>query len=144
MTRTPEQTFHRLLELLLDKDMNAIAELWAVDGTAEFPFAMASPARLDSREAVRQYLADYPDHMDVTGVPSATVHHTSDPRVVIAEFTAHGRTVSTDQPYALDYVAVITVEDGQITHYRDYWNPVAAASAAGRLPALLTTLGATA
>ena len=37
MPRTPEETFRRLLDLLLAKDMAAIAGLWAADGSAEFP-----------------------------------------------------------------------------------------------------------
>ena len=40
--------------------------------------------------------------------------------------------------YRLDYVTVVTVQDGLITHYRDYWSPLAAASAArNALPELL-------
>ncbi|MBX4174170.1 nuclear transport factor 2 family protein [Streptomyces geysiriensis] len=74
--RTPEETFRRLLELLLAKDMDAVADLWAENGTAEFPFAEgASPRRLTGREAVRDYLAGYPDLMDVRAIPTLTVHH---------------------------------------------------------------------
>lgn len=141
MTRTPEQTLHRMLELLLAKDMDGIADLWAPDGAAEFPFAVAgAPTRLASREEVRQDLTGYPDLLDVTEVPSVRVHPTTDPRTIVAEFTALGTTVRTGRPYRLDYIAVITVADGLITTYRDYWNPVAAAAATGTLPNLLTTL----
>jgi uncharacterized protein len=139
--RTPEQTFRQLLDLLLAKDMDAIAELWAQDGTAEFPFAEgASPGRLAGREAVRAYLAGYPELMDVHAVPEITVHRTERPDTIIAEFTARGRTVRTGEPYRLDYVTVVTTREGLITRYRDYWNPLAAASAAGALPELLGAL----
>ncbi|TQM36768.1 nuclear transport factor 2 family protein [Pseudonocardia cypriaca] len=141
MPRTSEETFRLLLDLLLKKDMDAVADLWAEDGTAEFPFAEGTaPRRLAGREAVRDYLAGYPDLMDVHSVPVVTVHHTRQPDTVIVEFTAHGRTVRTGEPYRLDYIAVITVRNGQIVHYRDYWNPLAAASAAGTLPDLLGSL----
>jgi ketosteroid isomerase-like protein len=139
--RTPEETFRRLLELLLAKDMDAIADLWAEHGTAEFPFGEgAAPGRLDGREAVRDYLAGYPELMDVQSIPAVTVHHTQRPDTIVVEFTAHGRTVRTGEPYRLDYVTVITTRDGLITRYRDYWNPVAAAGAAGTLPELLGSL----
>lgn len=145
MPRTPEDTFRRLLELLLAKDMDGIADLWAPDGIAEFPFAEAgAPTRLAGRERVRRYLGGYPERMDVTAVPAVTVHHTADPDTIVVEFSAHGRTVRTDTPYRLDYIAVITVRDGHIAHYRDYWSPVAAARAAGTLPELLTGVGASA
>jgi uncharacterized protein len=139
--RTPEETFRQLLDLLLAKDMDAIADLWAEHGSAEFPFAEgASPGRLDGREAVRSYLAGYPELMDVRAIPAITVHHTQRPDTVVVEFSAHGSTVRTGEPYRLDYVTVITTRDGLITRYRDYWNPLAAASAAGTLPELLGAL----
>jgi ketosteroid isomerase-like protein len=141
--RTPEDTFRRMLELLLAKDMDGIADLLAPDGAAQFPFAEAgAPTRLAGREQVRRYLDGYPDRMDVTAVPAVTVHSTTDPDTIVVEFTAHGRTVRTDTPYQLDYIAVITVRDGHIAHYRDYWSPVATARAAGTLPELLAALNA--
>lgn len=42
MPSTPEETFRRLLELMLAKDTDAVADLWAEDGTAEFPFAVGT------------------------------------------------------------------------------------------------------
>lgn len=138
---TPEEIFRRLLELLLAKDMDAVADLWALEGTAEFPFAAgAAPLRLAGREAVRGYLAGYPELMDVREIPPVTVHRTEQPDTIVVEFTAHGRTVRTGEPYRLDYITVITVRDGLITHYRDYWSPLAAAAAAGGLPDLLDSL----
>ncbi|ANY08979.1 nuclear transport factor 2 family protein [Pseudonocardia sp. HH130630-07] len=135
MTRTPEETLRHLLDRLLAKDMDAVADLWAPDGTAEFPFAVgASPRRLDGREAVRGYLAGYPDHYDVRSVPAVTVHTTGDPATIVVELTAEGRTVATGAAYRIDYVTVLTVEDGLITRFRDHWSPVAAAAAAGTLP----------
>ncbi|RBQ15913.1 hypothetical protein DP939_33460 [Spongiactinospora rosea] len=145
MPRTPEETFRKLLDLLLAKDMNAVADLWAQDGTAEFPFAAGtSPARLAGREAVRGHLAGYPGLLDVREIPAVTVHHTQRPDTIVAEFTAAGRTVRTGEPYRLDCIAVITVQGGLIAHYRDYWSPPATASAAGTLPDLLGALHAAA
>lgn len=139
--RTSEEIFHRLLELLLAKDMDGVADLWAERGTAEFPFAEgASPRRLTGREAVRGYLAGYPDLMDVQAIPTLTVRPTDQPGTIVVEFTARGRTVATDEPYELDYVTVLTTHEGLITRYRDYWSPLAAASAAGTLTELLSSL----
>ncbi|MBB4932229.1 hypothetical protein F4561_003049 [Lipingzhangella halophila] len=137
MDRSPEGVLRRLQELLAAKDMDGIAGLWAPDGTAEFPFAEAgAPTRLSGREAVRDYLAGYPDVYDVTGVPAIRVHRTGDPETIVAEFSAEGRTVRTGAPYRMDYIAVITVRDGWITEYRDYWSPVQAARASGDLETL--------
>ncbi|ATE53002.1 MULTISPECIES: nuclear transport factor 2 family protein [Actinosynnema] len=141
MDNDPELTFRRLLDLLLAKDMDAVADLWAVDGTAEFPFAEAgSPTRLEGREQVRAYLAGYPDLVDVAEIPELVVHRTADPSTAVVEFTAVGRTTATGAPYRLDYVSIVTVVDGLFTAYRDYWSPVAAARATGGLGDLVAAL----
>ncbi|GAA1936508.1 nuclear transport factor 2 family protein [Streptomyces durmitorensis] len=130
-----------MLELLLAKDMDAAAGLWADDGTAEFPFAMGtSPRRLTGREEVRTYLGRLPELMDVREIPAVTVHHTERPDTIVVEFTGEGHTVSSGEAYRLDYIVVITVKDGLIHRYRDYWNPLATASAAGTLPEFLDSL----
>jgi ketosteroid isomerase-like protein len=53
------------------------------------------------------------------------VHETADPAVIVTEFTASGVVVATGRPYQLRYIAVLTIRDGRIMHYRDYWNPLA-------------------
>lgn len=135
---TPEETFHQLLDRLLAKDLNGMADLWAEDGTAEFPYAMAdAPRRLEGREAIRAHLLTLVKVTDPRETPEIIVHRTDTPDTIIAEFSARGHTVRTGAPYELSYVVVLTVRDGRIVNYRDYWNPVATASAAGRLPEFL-------
>jgi uncharacterized protein len=120
------------LELLLKHDMAGFAGLWAEDGVLEFPFASAGyPARVEGRDAIREYLRDYPNLLDIREVTAKTVHQTADPAVVVAEFTVAGIVVATQKPYELSYIAVITVENGEIRTYRDYWSPLAAAEVLG-------------
>ncbi|GAA1938852.1 nuclear transport factor 2 family protein [Amycolatopsis minnesotensis] len=141
MTSTPEETFRRMLDLMLAKNTDAAADLWAADGVAEFPFAVGtSPRRLTGREEIRAYLSRLPEVTDLREIPSIAVYHTERPATVVVEFTGTGTTISTGEPYRLDYIVVLTVQDGLITCYRDYWNPLATASAAGTLPELLGSL----
>jgi uncharacterized protein len=122
----------RAIDLLLAHDMAGFAGLWAVDGTMEFPFAPDGyPQRLDGRAAVTEYLRDYTDHVDVRAIPRRTVHRTLDPDVVVVEFEADGTAVRTGRPYRMRYISVITVREGEIAAYRDYWSPLAAAEALG-------------
>ncbi|WP_308102854.1 nuclear transport factor 2 family protein [Lentzea sp. CC55] len=117
----------RALQLLLDKDMAGFAGLWAEDGVMEFPFAPPGwPARLEGRAAIEDYLRDYPEMLDIRGFPKQVVHRTTDTGVLIAEFDAEGVVVATGKPYRASYIAVITTRDGEIAHYRDYWNPLLA------------------
>ena len=141
MSGTPEEVFRHGLELLLAKDMDGFADLWTEDGTMEFPFAAAgSPERLDGREEVRRYLAHFPQMVDYREFPSVTVHRTLDPEVIVVEFGAGGRIVSTGEPFEMRYVAVITARRGRIVSYRDYWSPIMAAAAMGELPAFASAL----
>jgi len=134
----PRELVEHALELLLAKDMAAFAGLWAEDGILEFPFAAPGyPPRLDGRAAVADYLRGYPDVLDVREIPAKMLHQTDDPDVVIAEFEAAGIVVATGQPYTMRYIAVITVRDGEIARYRDYWSPLAATEAMGGAEHLL-------
>ncbi|MER6337370.1 nuclear transport factor 2 family protein [Streptomyces tendae] len=127
-----------MIDLMLAKDMNAVAELWAPDGIAEFPFAAgSSPRVLRGRDEVRAYLAHYPDLMDMKEVAALTVRPTDQADTVVVEWTATGLTVATSRPYRLDYIVVLTVRDGLIALYRDYWSPLSAAAASGGLAGLI-------
>lgn len=122
----------RALELLLAQDMAGFANLWARDGFIEFPFAAQGyPQRVAGREAVADYLRGYPDLLQIRELPTKVVHQSVDPEVVIVEFEAAGVVTATGAPYQMSYVAVITVRDGEIQKYRDYWSPLAAAEAIG-------------
>ena len=134
---TAHDLFTQSLRLLLAKDMTGYAGLWAVDGVMEFPFAPPNyPTRLAGRAAIEDYLRGYPDLLDVREITEQTVHRTTDPDVVVAEFEAAGRVVATGRPYRMRYAAVVTARDGEIVSYRDYWNPLAAAELLGGLDEL--------
>jgi ketosteroid isomerase-like protein len=128
----PLDLVDQAIDLLLKHDMTGFAGLWAADGVLEFPFAGPGyPKRVEERDAIREYLRDYPDLLDVREVVAKTAHQTADPAVVVVEFTVAGIVVASGKPYELSYIAVITVEDGEIRHYRDYWSPLAAAEVLG-------------
>lgn len=125
-TTSPADLYRHSLRLLLDKDIPAWVGLWADDGVMEFPFAPPGlPKRLAGREAVAAYMRDYPDHIDLHDFPDLRIHQTTDPGTVVVEMRGVGRTVRTGGPFDMTYIAVVTVEDGRFTSYRDYWNPLA-------------------
>ncbi|CAM4051763.1 nuclear transport factor 2 family protein [Kibdelosporangium persicum] len=122
---TPRELLDKAQELLLAKDMSGFADLWATDGTMEFPFAPPGwPTRLDGREAVREYLSGYTDVFDIKRFTALTVHETTDPEVIVVEMEVEGLMVRTGETYQRRYISVITVRDGHIAGYRDYWSPL--------------------
>ncbi|MFI7355477.1 nuclear transport factor 2 family protein [Streptomyces avidinii] len=125
-TASPPDLYRHSLRLLLDKDIASWVGLWSEHGTMEFPFAPPGrPGRLEGREAVAAYMRDYPDHIDLHDFPDLRIHETTDPRTIVVEMRGVGRVVATGGPFDMTYIAVVTVEDGQFTSYRDYWNPLA-------------------
>ncbi|MFJ1760918.1 nuclear transport factor 2 family protein [Amycolatopsis sp. NPDC088138] len=128
----PSELVEHALDLLVKHDMAGFAGLWAEDGVLEFPFAAAGyPPRVEGRNAIADYLRGYPDLLDVRAITAKTVHETADPAVVVVEMTAAGVVVETQKPYELSYIAVLTINDGEIRRYRDYWSPLAAAELMG-------------
>ncbi|MGI5446580.1 nuclear transport factor 2 family protein [Streptomyces sp. CA-243310] len=123
---TPEELYRHGLRLLLEKDVPAWMDLWDDDGILEFPFAPPGwPARLEGRRAIADYMRPYPDHIDLHDFPEVTVHRTSVPETIVVEMRGVGRLVKTGGPFDMTYIAVVTVRNGLMTSYRDYWNPLA-------------------
>ncbi|MDH6436809.1 ketosteroid isomerase-like protein [Streptomyces sp. SAI-144] len=121
----PADLYRHGLKLLLDKDIAAWIDLWDDNGVFEFPFAPDGwPKRLEGKAAIADYMRGYPDHIDLHDFPYVEIHQTTAAQTIVVEMRAVGRLVETGNPYDMTYIAVVTVEDGRITRYRDYWNPL--------------------
>lgn len=122
---TPEQVFRNGMSLLVKNDFEAWAGLFAQDAVMEFPYAPeGAPRRVEGRAAIAAYMRPFPEHMEVRELTDLVIHTTGDPRTAVVEFGSAGRAVATDEPFAMSYVVILTVENGLITRYRDYWNPL--------------------
>ena len=126
MSSTPSAVdlLRHTLDTFLSKDMKAWTDLCADDVVAEFPFApQGSPARIEGREALYEYLRGYPDLIDIREIPSVRVCATADENVAIAEWNVIGSVVSNGNPYNMSYATFVTFRDGLVVNYREYWNP---------------------
>lgn len=61
------------------------------------------------------------------------VVHSMESGTFILEFNCTGRGAKTGLPYNQRYISVITLKDGHITRYLDYWNPLILQQAMGTL-----------
>ena len=122
----------RALGELLAPGADGFAAMMAEDGVMEFPFAPPGlPARLEGRDAVAAHLADLPALLSIERLREPEVHLARDGATAVLEFGCRGRAVATGRPYDQRYVSVITVRDGRIARYRDYWNPLVVLDALG-------------
>jgi ketosteroid isomerase-like protein len=54
------------------------------------------------------------------------VHPSRDGRVVVVEYEVHGRILSNGNSYDNRLIAVVTIENRKIVHWRDYMDSLAA------------------
>ncbi len=129
---TAVQLFHKSLDKFLAKDMKGWTDLCDEDVVAEFPFAPeGSPSRLEGRDALYEYLKNYPSFIDIQKIPTVETYATDDKNVVIAEWSVTGKVISNGNPYNMKYATFVTYRDGLVIYYREYWNPQAFLAAMG-------------
>ncbi len=113
--------------LTASRDM---AGLFTPDVVFEFPYAPEGlPRRLDGMAALADHLTRLEPMLTMDAFTLHAVHPSD--KTVIIEFSCEGSGVATGLPYDQDYISVVTLRDGRISRYRDYWNPLVALSALG-------------
>ena len=119
------------LEDVADQTAEGLMELMSEDAVMEFPYAPPGrPKQVVGRAALDQYLRRIEGLFTIESHTEPIVHRTTDPNVVILEYSIHARVNSNGQPYDQTYISVITLKDKKIVHFKDYWNPLAIRSLA--------------
>ncbi len=114
----------------LDPEAKTFPDMLAKDGIMKFPFAPPGGVNhLEGRQAVREYMGGLLRMISIDEMAGLTVHPCEDPAIIVLEFSGKGQSLETGRPYRQHYVSIITLRDGRIARYRDYWNPLALASA---------------
>lgn len=117
-------------------------DLFAEDILFEFPYAFEGiPQRLEGRRAFADHLARVGSLLEFDHFELEAVHPAGD--TVVVEFSCRGRGARTGTAYDQAYISVITLQDGKIVRYRDYWNPLVTLSALGGHDAAVAAMGGT-
>ncbi|WP_140849256.1 nuclear transport factor 2 family protein [Paracoccus sp. FO-3] len=105
-------------------------DLFAEDVIFEFPYAPPGmPGRLDGRDSLAAHLERLGPLLEFDGFELRSSYPSGD--TVIFEFTCAGRGAETGKAYNQSYISVVTLRDGRIARYRDYWNPLILRAALG-------------
>jgi uncharacterized protein (TIGR02246 family) len=123
---TPAEVLARRRHLILNGDADGFADLFAPDAVIEAPFAghFGMPARLEGREAIR----DYSRHvmaspLRLEDLDVEQLHQTQDPEVVIAETRTTGTVTTTGRSFTATSIQVLRIRDGHIAFFRDFADP---------------------
>lgn len=133
VTDSPREVFLKLVHGVCEERWAEVVELYAEKTDVSHPFhPLGAPAML-SREELREHFG--------TGVGSyqgptlrrsptrITIHETTDPEVIVAEFQYEGVVVETGTPFTIPGVFVMRVRDGKIVESRDYLDHLRSAAA---------------
>ncbi len=110
---------------LIDQSAGDFLDLFAEDGSMEFPYTLPGwPTRVDGHADLAAYLEPIANMFAVEMITDVVVHRSQDPIVTVVEYTISGHAIATNKHYNQRYIEVITLECGKIKNYRDYWNPL--------------------
>jgi uncharacterized protein len=140
--RSPREVFLALVNGIAAGNLDGLADLYAEEIDVVHPFDPLHGAPLRTRDELRERLESAGARpRQRRRVGNVTIHETTDPEVIVAEFEYQG-TADTGEPYALPAVFVMRVRNGEIVSSRDYHDHLASARAGGRLSELFAALSA--
>jgi ketosteroid isomerase-like protein len=128
------EILQRFRQAAIEQSVEGMTGLYAVDAVHEFPFTRPGvPARLAGRHEIVDFMVAHwtVSPLKYESYRTLAIHDTADPNTIIVEQEVVG-TSSATGPFLLPNIVVLTVSDGQIAHFRDYVNVLAAAEAIGR------------
>jgi ketosteroid isomerase-like protein len=109
---------------------DSLLGLFTHDVVFEFPYAPDGlPRRLEGTAALAAHLERLGPLLTFGPMELGKVHAVAD--TVVFEFSCSGEGVATGAPYNQLYISVVTLREGRIAHYRDYWNPLVVLTALG-------------
>lgn len=127
--RSPRETVELMLRTAVSGTRGEMADLYAPDAVVEIPFAPDGiPAVTRGRETMRARMEAAASLFAFDSVTDVTLHETTDPEVIVAEYRINGHLSSSGKQFSLTYVMVTRVRDGLIVSSRDYGNPLETAA----------------
>jgi uncharacterized protein len=120
---TPADVLAQRRHVILSGDADGFADLFAPDAVIEFAFAPppGGPARLEGREAIREYSRHVmASPLRLEELEVTELHQTQDPEVVIAEMRATATLTTTGRSFVATSIQVLRIREGQIVLFRDF------------------------
>jgi ketosteroid isomerase-like protein len=127
------EVLERWRQAAIDRSVEGITGVYAVDAVHEFPFTRPGlPSRMTGRDEIVSFVAAFwaSGPLRYERYRTIAIHNTTDPNTIVVEQEVEG-TSTTTGPFVLPNLVVLTARNGEIVHLRDYVNVLAAAEAIG-------------
>ena len=120
---TPAEVFDAYLRIGNDNDVQGYLDLLDDDVLMEWMFPIPGfPSQMRGRDTLREFYGRHGtrvgSHRSVYRDP--VLHQSTDPEVIIGEYTRDITAVDTGETTTKACVAVMRIRDGKILHFRDY------------------------
>jgi ketosteroid isomerase-like protein len=130
--RSPREVFLALVNGVAEGRWDELPSLYAEQTHVVHPFDPRRAAPLRTRDELREHFRPTDDRPRLVRRPAnITIHETTDPEVIVAEFEYQGTVADTGAPFAVPAIFVLRVRNGEIVSSRDYFDHVAAARIRG-------------
>jgi ketosteroid isomerase-like protein len=135
---SPREVFLALVNGVAEERWDELPSLYAEQTDVVHPFDPLRAPALRTRDELREHFR--PTEASVRlhrRAANITIHETTDPEVIVAEFEYQGTVADTGEPYVQPGIFVLRVRNGEIVSSRDYFDHLTAARIRGRLDALV-------
>jgi ketosteroid isomerase-like protein len=142
-TASPRDVFVALVNGVAEGRWDELPSLYGEQTHVVHPFDPGRPAALRTRDELREHFTPTDTTPRLHRRPAnITIHETTDPEVIVAEFEYQGTNADTGEPFALPAIFVLRVRDGEIVESRDYFDHLTAAQIRGQLSTLVAAVEA--
>jgi ketosteroid isomerase-like protein len=143
MPLSPSEVFLALVNGVADGRWEELPDLYAEETDVVHPFDPLRGPALRSRDELREHFRPTGAGPRLDRRPAGiTIHETTDPEVIVAEFEYRGTVVETGEPFTQPGIFVLRVRDGKIVSSRDYFDHVTGAAIRGQLESLVAAVEA--
>ena len=138
---SPSEVFLALVNGVAEGRWEDLPSLYAEQTDVVHPFDPLRRAALRTREELREHFKPAGPDPDLhRRAANITIHQTTDPEVVVAEFEYQGTMADTGEPFAVPGIFVLRVRNGEIVSSRDYFDHLTAARVRGQLDDLVEAI----
>jgi ketosteroid isomerase-like protein len=138
---SPSEVFLALVNGVAEGRWEELPSLYAEQTDVVHPFDPLRAPALRTRDELREHFRPASEGTRPSRrAANITIHQTTDPEVIVAEFEYQGTDPDTGEPDSVPGIFVLRVRNGEIVSSRDYFDHLAAARSRGQLDALIAAV----